>query len=268
MLSMTMDMVQYDCPYIAVTDDVDVSFHTMHWDFDPAREALETRILVTGESRGALTEGLSSLEEQPGMRGFDLLSRQGESAVIKSFIHETNAMRVIREHDGYITGPFQIRDGSELWNVGFDTSQDADEALSDLERENDYTVEARNSISLEDYLDVVQNIDVATDYLDTCRSLSRVEQETLSKAVKAGYFQTPRDASLTTLAEEFDVSKTSVSKNLRRGEKKVLGSVVETLETIDETALTTGREKPHEHTQHEREQRQRENQKRVNLQQS
>lgn len=30
MLSMTMEMVQYDCPYIAVTDDVDVSFHTMH----------------------------------------------------------------------------------------------------------------------------------------------------------------------------------------------------------------------------------------------
>lgn len=241
MLSMTMDMVQYDCPYIAVTDDVDVSFHTMHWDFDASRGALETRILVTGASDGALANGLDALAEQPGMREFDLLSRRGDTAVIKSFIHETNAMRVLREHDGYITGPFQIREGSELWNVGFDTSEDADEALSDLERENDYSVEARNSLSLEDYLDVLQNIDVATDYLDDCRGLSTVEQETLATAVDAGYFETPRDASLTELAEAFGVSKTSVSKNLRRGERKILRGVVDTLEGIEGTALSDDR---------------------------
>lgn len=238
---MTMDVVQYDCPYIAVTDDVDVSFHTMHWDFDASRQALETRILVTGASRGALTDGLNALDEQAGMRAFDLLSRRGETAVIKSFIDETNAMGVVRDHDGYITGPFQIRDGSELWNVGFDTSEDADEALSDLERENDFTVEARNSISLEDYLDVLQNVDAATGYLDDCRALSSVEQETLATAVEAGYFETPRDTSLTALAEEFDVSKTSVSKNLRRGEKKGLERAVDTLESLDDTALSTDR---------------------------
>ena len=243
MLSMTMDVVQYDCPYIAVTDDVDVSFHTMHWDFDASRQALETRILVTGASDGALANGLDALADQPGMRGFDLLSRRGDTAVIKSFIDETNAMRVVRDHDGYITGPFQIREGSELWNVGFDTSADADEALADLERENDFSVEARNSITLEDYLDVLQNIDAATGYLDDCRNLSTVEQRTLATAVDAGYFETPRETSLTALAEEFDVSKTSVSKNLRRGEKKILGGVVDTREGVDGTALSNGRER-------------------------
>lgn len=237
MISLTMDMVQYDCPYISVTDDVDVSFYTMHWDFDAAQQALETRILVKGDDRGSLTNGLDALRTQAGMREFELLSRRGETAVIKSFIDQTNAMGVIREQDGYITGPFRIRDGSELWNVGFDTTDAADAALSALERENDFTVEARNTTSLEDYLDIVQNIDSAKSLLDSCRDLSDVERQTLQQAVEGGYFQTPRDATLSTLAAEFDVSKTAVSKNLRRSEQKVLSRVVETLSTIDGTPL-------------------------------
>ncbi|SEO45553.1 Predicted DNA binding protein, contains HTH domain [Halogranum amylolyticum] len=238
MISLTMDMVQYDCPYIAVTDDVDVSFYTMHWDFNAARETLETRILVEGDDRGALTNGLGALGEQTGMREFDLLSRQGESAVIKSDIEQTNAMKVIRENDGYITGPFRIREGSELWNVGFDTGDAADDALAELERENDFSVEARNATSLDDYLDIVQNVDPAKELLDGCRALSEVERQTLERAVEGGYFQTPRDATLGTLAEEFDVSKTAASKNLRRSEQKVLERVISAASSLDETAVT------------------------------
>ncbi len=233
MISLTMDMVQYDCPYIAVTDDVDVSFYTMHWDFDAARRTLETRILVSGDGRESLTTGLDVLREQGGIRGFDLLSREGDRAVIKSSIDQTNAMRVIRDHHGYITGPFRISEGSELWNVGFDTDAAADEALSALERENEFTVETRDATTLEDHLDLVRNVDTATDLLDGCRSLSAVERRTLRHAVDEGYFETPRGATLGCLADEFDVSKTAASKNLRRSERKVLERVVEVMDSLD-----------------------------------
>ncbi|WP_433627582.1 helix-turn-helix domain-containing protein [Halomicrococcus sp. NG-SE-24] len=226
MISVTMDMVQYDCPYIDVTDVADVSFHTMHWDFNTAQQELETRILVTGDDHGALTNGLNELQDHERMLGFELLSRRGDTAVIKSFIGQTNAMQTIRDHDGYITGPFQIQDGSELWNVGFDTGDDADDALADLEVENDFRVEARNATSFEDYLDVIQHLDAAKGLLDGCRELSETERLTLQKAVDGGYFRTPRDATLETLADAFDVSKTGASKNLRRAEQKVLRRIV------------------------------------------
>lgn len=235
MLSLSMDMVQYDCPYIAVTEQVDVSFYTMHWDFDTSEGTLVTRLLVEGDDDGALVNGLDALRNQQGMEGFDVISCQGETAVIKSTIHETNAMREIRAHDGYITGPFRIRDGSELWNVGFDTSAAADEALSDLDRENEFSVESRTDAAYEDYLDVVRNLDAAKELLDSCRNLTTVERETLQRAVSGGYFETPRDATLTTLAEEFDVSKTAVSKNLRRGEGKVLERIVEAVAAVDDS---------------------------------
>ncbi|SIR49054.1 Predicted DNA binding protein, contains HTH domain [Haladaptatus litoreus] len=238
MISVTMDMVQYDCPYIDVTDEVDVSFHTMHWDFNTAKQKLETRILVTGDDRGALTNGLSALKSHDGMLGFELLSRRENTAVIKSFIGQTNAMRTIREHDGYITGPFQISDGSELWSVGFDTADNTDNALSALEDDNDFRVESRNATSFEDYLDVIQHLGAAKNVLDGCRDLSERERQTLKKAVDGGYFQTPRNATLGTLAEEFDVSKTAASKNLRRAEGKVLERIVSSFpEVEDETVL-------------------------------
>ncbi|WP_435155484.1 helix-turn-helix domain-containing protein [Haladaptatus sp. DFWS20] len=234
MISVTMDMVQYDCPYIDVTDEVDVSFHTMHWDFNTAQQKLETRILVTGDDRGALTNGLNALQNHDRMLGFELLSRRENTAVIKSFIGQTNAMRTIREHDGYITGPFQISDGSELWSVGFDTADNTDNALADLEVGNDFRVESRNATSFEDYLDVIQHLGSAKDVLDGCRELSERERQTLKKAVDGGYFQTPRNATLGTLADEFGISKTAASKNLRRAEGKILERIVSTFPDVDD----------------------------------
>ncbi|GKZ13201.1 hypothetical protein HAL_10820 [Haladaptatus sp. T7] len=239
MISVTMDMVQYDCPYIDVTDETDVSFHTMHWDFNTAQRKLETRILVRGDDRGALTNGLGALQDHDRMLEFELLSRRGDTAVIKSFIGQTDAMRTIRKHDGYITGPFQISDGSERWNVGFDSADNTDNALSDLERNNDFRVESRNATSFEEYLDVIQHLGAAKNVLDGCRELSETERETLRKAVDGGYFRTPRDADLGTLAEEFDVSKTAASNNLRRAEAKVLERVVSSFPEIESEDVLT-----------------------------
>ncbi|XVH32586.1 helix-turn-helix domain-containing protein [Haloferacaceae archaeon DSL9] len=233
MHSVTLDMVQYDCPYIAVTDDLDVSFYTMHWDFNTAQQELETRILVKGADRDTLTNGLAALKDHERMRGYDLLSRQGEKAVIKSSIAETSAMRAVRANDGYITGPFSIRDGSEIWNVGFDDAGATKDGLAELEVDNDFEVESETAIGLEDYLDVVQHAGAAKDVFDTCRGLTPVERRTLETAVEHGYFESPRGATLETLADAFSISKTAVSKNLRRTERKVFPTLVETLSELD-----------------------------------
>jgi hypothetical protein len=43
MISLTMDMVQYDCPYVAASADYEVGLSGMHWEFDTAAGELETR---------------------------------------------------------------------------------------------------------------------------------------------------------------------------------------------------------------------------------
>ncbi|MFT4882991.1 MAG: putative DNA binding protein [Natronomonas sp.] len=234
MLDVTMEMEQYDCPFIDTTVDHEVTFSTMHWQLDAAAEELETRLVVEGADRGALDNGLSALRAHENMNDYRLFTRQGDTAVIRTVIEQTDAMETIHDRGGYITGPFHIRDGEELWQVGFDDGGVADETLYALDKNNDFEVKQRRGLELDQLFDVMHNADAATSLLDAARSLSAVEEETIRRAADAGYFETPRDATLSTLADEFDVSTTAVSKNMRRGEKKVLRGLVEALEHVDE----------------------------------
>ncbi|WP_248517789.1 helix-turn-helix domain-containing protein [Salinarchaeum laminariae] len=233
MIDLTMDMEQYDCPFIATTDDHEVSFAAVHWEFDETARELETRLVVEGSSRSTLETGLDALQNHDGMTQCDLFRKRDDTAFIRTVIEETDAMGVIRANDGYITGPFRIADGSETWEVGFDDERIASDALSELERNNEFTVESRDVLALDDCFDLLDNANAAAELLEGCRDLSETERATLSVAADAGYFEQPRDATLQTLADEFEVSDTAVSKNLRRGERKVLRRVVNALESLD-----------------------------------
>jgi predicted DNA binding protein len=233
MLSMSLDMIQYDCPYIDTTADYEISFFAKQWDFNPSDNKLETRIMVNAADPVELDRGLDYLRDHPNMYNVELLRRKGDKAMIRSHIGETEAMRAIRENNGYITGPFEIEDGHEIWRVGFDHGEVADRALSELGRDNEYEVVSRESVDLEEYYDVMQHVDVAGKFLEECRDLTDVERDTLVKAVNEGYFTRPREATLSTLADEFDISKTAVSKNLRRSQRKILSRVVDAIETVD-----------------------------------
>jgi len=233
MRSLTVDMVQYDCPYIDVSDSHDVSFFAKQWDFNPADRELETRILLTGADPDALDVGLAALDDHDRMESLDLLSRRGRRAVLRTKIGETDAMHAIREHGGYITGPFEIKDGSELWRLGFETERVAGETLSALDRHNDFHVVRDEAVELDDYYDLVSNARAAKSLLDGCRDLTDVERRTLAAAVEGGYFARPRESDLGDLADEFGISTTAVSKNLRRAERKVLARFVDASASLD-----------------------------------
>ena len=236
MIEITLDIEQYDCPFINTTETADVSFAAVHWEFEDTTHELETRMLVEGADRGALENGLSVLREHPNMHECRLLSKQGPTAQIRTTIDETDAMGTIRANEGYITGPFHIREGSELWHVGFDRTASADETLEALDRANEFDVVERESVSPASVSGFVQNVGAAMTLVEGCRDLSETERRTLEAAVDRGYFESPRGASLGDLAEQFGVSKTAVSKNLRRAEGKAMGRVSEALAELDEEA--------------------------------
>jgi len=234
MIDISMDMEQYDCPFIDTTDDHPVAFSASHWEFNPAQEHLETRMVVEGADRDGMEAGLRSLRDHDGMRDFDLLAKTDNVARIKTTIEQTDAMATIRRNDGYITGPFYIEDGSEIWHVGFDGDDKADAALSELEYDNEFTVEDRRRTELSEMGELIGNAGAAMALIEGCRDLSDVERETLEVAASKGYFETPRETTLGSLADEFGVSKPAVSKNLRRGQSKMVQRVVDALEDIEE----------------------------------
>jgi predicted DNA binding protein len=232
MTTISVDTEQYDCPFIATSDDHDVTFATLHWDFNPSVDQLETGIGVEGEDRGALSNGLSALRDHDNMRDYALLTRRGNVAHIRTVIGQTDAMGTIRSNGGYITGPFYIEDGSETWNVGFDSPEVTDRALSGLERNNDFDILSRERLELDTFQRFARNADAAATMVEDCSDLSKVERDTLSAAVEHGYFDTRRNGTLETIADEFGVSPPAVSKNLRRAQRKVNERVVDALDSL------------------------------------
>jgi predicted DNA binding protein len=233
MLDITLDMEQYDCPFIDTTVENDVAFSAVHWEFDEPSHQLQTRMLVEGDDRGALENGLHTLDAHDNMHELDLLSKQANVAHVRTTIEETAAMGTIRANDGYITGPFHIEAGSELWHVGFDRERVADETLCSLDTDNDFSVVERSEVSLSDLSGFVQNVGAAMTLVEGCHDLSETERTTLETAVNEGYFESPRGATLGDLAEEFGVSKPAVSKRLRRGQGKLVEHAVDALDDLD-----------------------------------
>ncbi len=234
MIDISVDMEQHDCPFIDTTDDHDVAFATAHWEFHPAPEELETRMVVEGDDRGDLESGMRTLRAHENTNEIDLIAKQDNVAQLRTTIAQTDAMETIRRNGGYITGPFYIEDGSEEWHVGFDDEGSAEGTLSELERNNEFSVLSRERVTMPQISDIVQNAGAAMTLIDGCRELSEVERETLETAASEGYFENPRDATLGELAEEFGVSKPAVSKNLRRGQSKMVERVVEVLSDLEE----------------------------------
>ena len=229
-----MQMEQYDCPFIDTTDEHGVSFSTFQWEFDEQSRELETRMVVEAGDRVELDAGLRALRDHRNMHDYTLLKRWEDVAHIRTAIDETDAMETIRMNDGYITGPFYIEDGTELWHVGFDSQGTAEDTLSELDRNNEFAIVSRQENSLPELQSLVQNANAALSLIDACRELSDVERNTLEAAVEGGYFQSPRQATLGTLADEFDISKPAVSKNLRRGQQKITQQVVDALDDIED----------------------------------
>lgn len=241
MLAIELEMIQYDCPYVEASAEASVIFFTKQWGFDTADRELESRVLAHGEDAGALERGIEALQAHANTDTLEVLHREEDRALIHSVIGETDAMSAVRANDGYITGPFEVKGGTELWRIGFDSEPLATAALSDLDDHNEYSVRSRESVNLTDYYNVLQHVDKAADVFETFETLTDVEYEVLVTAAERGYFDEPRQADLSDLAEQFDVSKTAVSQNLRRAQRKLLDSVVDALGVVHGS---TGRRRP------------------------
>ncbi|MFB6153170.1 MAG: helix-turn-helix domain-containing protein [Halodesulfurarchaeum sp.] len=232
MIEVTVELGQDDCPFIDTTTDGSVSFSTVNWEFDQVEQVSESRVVMEGGSNGAVDDGLHLLREHPNTVELELLSRRGAVAHLHARVAETEAMNVVRSHGGFITGPFHTSEMRETWHIGFDREAQAEATISALDDQNSLAVLDRRRMTPEDVDNFAQNVGAAMTLVEGAQELSDVERRTLEKAVNEGYFSRPRGVDLGDLASDFDVSKPAVSKNLRRGQEKLLERVVDALKEL------------------------------------
>lgn len=105
--------------------------------------------------------------------------------------------------------PFEIQDGVGEWSLR--TSHDS---LSKLG-------------SVFDTMGMEYTIDYVRDVEDEGDLLTDKQREVVNKAHELGYYDTPREVSLSEVAEQLDIAKSTCSEMLHRAEGKIMSEFLE-----------------------------------------
>lgn len=232
MYIVTLDMKQYDCPFINSSDNLEVSYYMTYWDFKD--EHLINRGYIFTQDQDELQNSIEALRNQPKFLNLEVLMREKNLALVRTIIEFTDAMRIIRKNQGYIVGPFFVRKGRELWQVGFDTSHDLENALSELEKKNEFYVKNQNRITVEEFSNIINNIHLIIKFLNTIRGLTSVDKKVLEVAIKYGFFDDPKKATIHDISKYLNVSKGYISRKLRKIEREIMRGAYEIISNHDE----------------------------------
>lgn len=224
-------MKQYDCPFICSSENLEVSYYMTYWDFQDKK--LINRGYIFAADSEELQNSIEGLQKHAKFVDIEVLARENNTALVKTEIQLTNAMSVIRKNHGYIVGPFYVRNGREVWQVGFDTSADVENALSELSKKNEFNVIGMQKITIEDFSKVVSALPLIIELINKIEGLSATEKTALKAAIKYGFYEDPKKIKIDELSSLLGVSKGCLSRKLRRVEEKILSMACKIIEERD-----------------------------------
>ena len=161
---------------------------------------------------------LDAIEDRAGISSVQLMQRSEDTAVVQFETSEPLLLLSIQESGAPIELPLTIRDGKAV--IELTASRDR---LSEFGRQ----LEA---------FGMSYTLNRVYDAVDTPTLLTDQQRRLLVTAVELGYYDTPRECTLTELAEEVDLAKSTASVTLHRAEETVVKEfVAERLDvTLDE----------------------------------
>lgn len=151
---------------------------------------------------------LATIREQPDIEHLELLWKRGDEALLQ--IETTNPVLLepVAEVGVPLKTPFSVVDGLVVWEIAASQAK-LSELGSRLEAIG-VTYEVSSIQELKNY----RAGSILTDR----------QKEVLLTAIDAGYYDTPRGATLTAVADEVDVTKATCSDILHRAEGKIIKS--------------------------------------------
>ncbi|UPM45144.1 helix-turn-helix domain-containing protein [Halocatena salina] len=151
---------------------------------------------------------LQQFNETPEI-SYDVLHGSEQTVVIQYTIPKTESNRALRASGILPRFPAHLQDG---WLTAEHTASHG--------RISQFTEEM-------DAADIPYQIQSITQSYDPSELLTDRQQELITKAVEKGYYDTPRDCTLTELAEEFDVNPSAASGVLHRAEETIIKEFIE-----------------------------------------
>ena len=191
------------------------------WIGDLSRSHPETQFRILSalpdDSRGfGLVEVISTETEDviadmwdaDEIAGFDLLQRHDDVAIVQFETTEPFLLLPVIDSHVALEMPFELSSGEATWEITA-----PQERLSALGEQ----LEA---------FDIAFDVVHIHQHIDSEQLLTERQRLVVTSAVEAGYYDTPRCCSLTELADELDIAKSTCSETLHRAEEKIVKQFV------------------------------------------
>ncbi|MDZ7850534.1 MAG: helix-turn-helix domain-containing protein [Halodesulfurarchaeum sp.] len=187
----------------------------------------EFRILsaVSGDETGVglveiaapeLDAVLEAFEAAPETRELNVLGREDDTGLVQFETTEPTLLFPIVGSGIPLEMPFELRNGRAIWEIT--TSQ---ERLSQLGDE----LEA---------FQIQYTVEEIRHHLETETLLTEKQQSLIETAHEAGYYDSPRTATLTEVAEAAGIAKSTCSETLQRAEGKIIGAFLTEEDSVGE----------------------------------
>lgn len=163
----------------------------------------------------ALPTVLTEMSEYDEVTQFDLMQREDDEALVQFATTMPLLLFPARDSGIPLEMPFEIVDGKAVWEVT--APQDRLSALGE---------------QLEMF-DIAFTVDYIQQHVTDEPLLTERQRRLVIEATEAGYYDTPRECSLTDVAERLDIAKSTASETLHRAEEKVVKQYVEQLPETD-----------------------------------
>ncbi|WP_425498785.1 helix-turn-helix domain-containing protein [Haloplanus salilacus] len=151
---------------------------------------------------------LGAVESRDGITSLRVMQRSDDTTVTQFETDEPLLLLSIQESGAPLELPLTIRDGQAL--IELTASRDR---LSEF---GDQLEAFGMSYTLNEVYDAVEQPDLLTDQ----------QRELLVTAAESGYYDTPRECTLTELADEVGLAKSTASVTLHRAEESVIKQFV------------------------------------------
>jgi len=147
---------------------------------------------------------LSDVEDHPVITRIELVQAGTETALVQFETTQPLLLFSAKESRIPIELPIEVADGTTTLSVT--ASRDR---LSELGRQFD-----NFGLSYE--------VEYVSPHVESDRLLTERQRELVQTAIEMGYYDTPREASMTDLADELDIAKSTCSETLHRAEEKLV----------------------------------------------
>ncbi|ELZ24098.1 Bacterio-opsin activator HTH domain-containing protein [Halosimplex carlsbadense 2-9-1] len=164
----------------------------------------------------AVKEVVLAMDDYEAVTNTDFLQRTAETALVQFETSNPVLLLPVRNAGTPLELPFSVVDGSVEWEVT--APRDRLSTLGDQLRQFGIEFEV-----------MAVRQEMETEQLLTPKQLRLVQT-----AVEEGYYDTPRECTLTELAEESDIAKSTCSETLHRAEEKIVKEFVDETDPVDE----------------------------------